>query len=239
MHGRGRARPGRLDDLRRLRRRRRPRDAGDARRHRRHRRQRRLHDHRHRPRHATTSARSPQAGWIQTPTRPARRRGDRPGESATPSPDSRRGRHRQRLRQLPAGHQDRHEVRRPKRRRRRRDAGEPGLDGWTIYAYDDDGDGDLSAPSRRRPAATDDDRRRRRLHVSGLDPGSYIVCEVTDPAGWTQPFPTRRRRLRRRLASHRCPRATRSPLTSGQDRHRQRLRQLPAGDQDREEVRTT
>jgi len=67
------------------------------------------------------------------------------------------------------------------------DTGEPGLDGWSIYVYADDGDGVLGAGDAQVGSAA---------MTSGggdysfsLTPGDYIVCEAGQ-TNWTQTAPS-------------------------------------------------
>ena len=67
-----------------------------------------------------------------------------------------------------------------------RDPLEPGLEGWTIRAYEDDGDGTLAA-------AEDTLADEATTNASGayqldLSPGTYVVCEATQP-NWHQSAP--------------------------------------------------
>ena len=69
------------------------------------------------------------------------------------------------------------------------DAGEPGLAGWTINVYADDGNGILSnAEYLAGAAGSDVTDANGDYTVTGLNPGAYIACEVLQ-AGWTQSFP--------------------------------------------------
>ena len=64
-----------------------------------------------------------------------------------------------------------------------REAGEPGLPGWTIYVdYDNDGILDANEPSAVTGATG-------AYTISGINPGTWRVKEVAQ-AGWTQSFPT-------------------------------------------------
>ena len=68
-----------------------------------------------------------------------------------------------------------------------KDAGEPGLPGWTINAYADANGNGIRDLGENMVAATD------RPNASGvytltLNPGRYVVCEVQQ-AGWIQSFP--------------------------------------------------
>ncbi len=68
-----------------------------------------------------------------------------------------------------------------------RDAGEPGLGGWTITAYVDvDGNGikDVGDTTVANSAVTDANGN----YSMGLNAGKYIVCE-TQQDGWTQSYP--------------------------------------------------
>ena len=69
-----------------------------------------------------------------------------------------------------------------------KDAGEPGLQGWTITAYKDtDGDGikDAGETSVGASAVTDANGN----YSMSLKPGKYVVCE-TQQATWTQSYPS-------------------------------------------------
>jgi hypothetical protein len=68
------------------------------------------------------------------------------------------------------------------------DLDEPGLEGWTINAYADDGDGVLSQDEFDAGAAATDDTDMDGFYELTLDPGDYVVCEVL-ASGWTQTFP--------------------------------------------------
>jgi hypothetical protein len=68
------------------------------------------------------------------------------------------------------------------------DVGEPGLEGWTINAYVDGGDGILSQDEFDDGAFATDDTDMDGFYELTLDPGDYVVCEVLD-SGWTQTFP--------------------------------------------------
>ncbi len=63
-----------------------------------------------------------------------------------------------------------------------KDAGEPGLSGWTIFVdYNDDGDADAGEPSTVTGADGS-------YIISGIVPGTWKVKEVLQ-AGWTQSYP--------------------------------------------------
>ena len=116
------------------------------------------------------------------------------------------------------------------------DAGEARPRGWMIRAYvDTNGDGVLQAGETTIADSdtTDRDRRLRAARSTRASTSSARSCQ----AGWFQrePVPANNRVRRRSPASGRT--ATRSTVTSGADRHRQRLRQLPAGHQVRHQVR--
>ena len=69
-----------------------------------------------------------------------------------------------------------------------KDAGDPGLPGWTIRAYkDDNGDGTLQAGETTIAASTTTDASGN--YSFSLDPGTYVVCEVAQ-ATWTQSKPS-------------------------------------------------
>jgi len=64
-----------------------------------------------------------------------------------------------------------------------KDAGEPGLSGWTIFVdYDDDGTLDAGEPS----AVTAADGT---YLITGINPGTWKVKEVAQ-AGWTCSYPS-------------------------------------------------
>ena len=103
-----------------------------------------------------------------------------------------------------------------------KDAGEPGLAGWTINAYvDANGNGtrDLGENTIATTGVTDADRRL----LLTLNPGKYMVCE-DQQAGWTQSFPAARSARPGRLRIT-LPRATSTPATTSatsrrhEDRH--------------------
>src|ERR1044072_1657924 len=69
-----------------------------------------------------------------------------------------------------------------------KDAGEPGLSGWTINAYVDvNGNGTKDAADT--VVATSGVTNASRVYSLSLVPGNYIVCEVQQ-ATWTQSFPS-------------------------------------------------
>ena len=96
---------------------------------------------------------------------------------------------RQRLRQLAAGHQVGTKYEDPNADGDLSDG--IGLENWTINVYADDGDGVLSASEYGAGAVgsggTTDSNGD--YTVSGLDPGDYIACEVSQ-SGWSQSYPT-------------------------------------------------
>ncbi len=69
-----------------------------------------------------------------------------------------------------------------------KDAGEPGLQGWTITAYKDtDGDGIKDAGETTVGASAVTDASGN--YSMSLKPGKYVVCE-TQQATWTQSYPS-------------------------------------------------
>ena len=68
-----------------------------------------------------------------------------------------------------------------------KEAGEPGLAGWTITAYADRTATASATPARTRSPAPRSPARAATYSLS-LGPGKYIVCE-TQQAGWTQSYP--------------------------------------------------
>ncbi len=69
-----------------------------------------------------------------------------------------------------------------------KDAGEPGLQGWTITAYKDtNGNGVKDAGETTVGASAVTDANGN--YSMSLNPGKYVVCE-TQQAGWTQSYPT-------------------------------------------------
>ncbi len=69
-----------------------------------------------------------------------------------------------------------------------KDAGEPGLQGWTITAYKDtDGDGIKDAVETTVGASAVTDANGN--YSMSLKPGKYVVCE-TQQDGWTQSYPS-------------------------------------------------
>ena len=108
-----------------------------------------------------------------------------------------------------------------------KDAGEPGLPGWTINAYvDANGNGvrDLGENTIATSGVTD----LNGVYTLTLNPGKYVVCEAQQ-AGWIQSFP----------AGSACGDGLGGyGITPGLERARlrQRLRQLPEGHEDRHEV---
>ena len=108
-----------------------------------------------------------------------------------------------------------------------KDAGEPGLPGWVINAYADTNGNGTRDVGENTIAATDTTNASGVYSLS-LNPGKYVVCEVQQ-ATWTQSFPagTACGAARRRLGHH---------AGLGRPGLRQRLRQLPPGDEDRHEV---
>src|SRR2546426_958341 len=69
-----------------------------------------------------------------------------------------------------------------------KDIGEPGLSGWTIRAYADDGDGTLSATEAAAAPAASATTDGTGSYTLTLNPGTYVVCEVLQPT-WTQSRP--------------------------------------------------
>ena len=68
-----------------------------------------------------------------------------------------------------------------------KDAGEPGLSGWTIRAYTNtNGDNDLDAGEPLVASTVTDGSG---AYSFSLAPGNYVVCEVLQP-GWTQTHPS-------------------------------------------------
>ena len=68
-----------------------------------------------------------------------------------------------------------------------KDAGEPGLAGWTITAYADANANGIRDAGENTVAATQVTGAGGTYSLS-LNPGRYVVCE-TQQAGWTQSFP--------------------------------------------------
>ena len=68
-----------------------------------------------------------------------------------------------------------------------KDAGEPGLPGWTITAYADANGNGIRDAGENTVAATQVTGAGGTYSLS-LNPGRYVVCE-TQQAGWTQSFP--------------------------------------------------
>ena len=68
-----------------------------------------------------------------------------------------------------------------------KDAGEPGLPGWTITAYADANANGIRDAGENTIAATRVTGAGGTYSLS-LNPGRYVVCEVQQ-AGWTQSFP--------------------------------------------------
>lgn len=71
--------------------------------------------------------------------------------------------------------------------------GDPGLDGWTINVYADDGDGSLdSTEVLVAPVATMTTAAGtfKGEYSFLLDPGDYVVCEMLLTADWIQSYPT-------------------------------------------------
>ena len=70
-----------------------------------------------------------------------------------------------------------------------RDLGEDGLEGWTIRAYEDDGDGTLAATETT--VADEVTTSASGAYNLSLDPGDYVVCEVSKaaPPLWQQSQP--------------------------------------------------
>ena len=71
---------------------------------------------------------------------------------------------------------------------------DPGLGGWTINIYADDGDGVLSPAEFTAGAVGTDvtDAVTGVYSIGSLAPGDYIVCEV-EQADWVQTSPGRHR----------------------------------------------
>ena len=61
------------------------------------------------------------------------------------------------------------------------------LEGWTICAYEDDGDGSLGDPEVEPPVACDETGADG-VYTLGLQAGDYVICEELQ-AGWTQVTP--------------------------------------------------
>ncbi len=68
-----------------------------------------------------------------------------------------------------------------------KDAGEPGLPGWTITAYADANSNGIRDAGENTVGATQVTGAGGTYSLS-LNPGRYVVCE-TQQAGWTQSFP--------------------------------------------------
>ena len=66
-----------------------------------------------------------------------------------------------------------------------KDGGEPGLEGWVINAYVDDGGGTLDGSEAI--AATDETDANGNYKLA-LGAGDYVVCEELQ-GGWTQSLP--------------------------------------------------
>ena len=67
---------------------------------------------------------------------------------------------------------------------------EPGLPGWTILAFADDGDGRLSPAERAAPAVFTATTDCRGEYGMVLDPGDYVIVELLED-GWHQSYPSR------------------------------------------------
>ena len=65
---------------------------------------------------------------------------------------------------------------------------EPGLSGWTIEAYADDGDGELSIAEAGVPAAASTTTGGDGSYELKLPSGDYVLCEQLQ-AGWAQTTP--------------------------------------------------
>ena len=63
------------------------------------------------------------------------------------------------------------------------------LENWTIKAYEDDGDGTLSATEAGAPAAATATTDADGKYTLTLDPGDYVVCETLEPS-WFQSAPS-------------------------------------------------
>src|SRR3954447_12335220 len=69
-------------------------------------------------------------------------------------------------------------------------AGENGLSGWTIKAFEDtDGNGTLDSTEAAAAAADTATTANGGSYTLHLDPGKYVVCE-TQQSGWTESKPT-------------------------------------------------
>ena len=111
--------------------------------------------------------------------RPRRRRPPADGRERHPD---RRAELRQLHPRQPAGR----EVQRPERATATRDPLEGGLEGWTIRAYEDDGDGSLAAAEDT--LADEATTNANGAYQLDLSPSTYVVCEATQP-NWHQSAP--------------------------------------------------
>ncbi len=68
------------------------------------------------------------------------------------------------------------------------DPGDPGLAGWVVKAYADDGDGTLDATEAGAAAVDSDTTGAGGAYTLTLDPGDYVVCEELQ-ASWFQSAP--------------------------------------------------
>ena len=69
-----------------------------------------------------------------------------------------------------------------------KDSNDPGLSGWTILAFADNGDGVLSTGELAAGAVATSVTNGSGNYSLTLKPGTYVVEEVSQ-AGWTQSFP--------------------------------------------------
>ena len=118
---------------------------------------------------------------------PVRHRVRRLGRRLGNRPHVRPARLGQQLRQLPEGHEDRHEVRRPERQRRE-GRGRARPSDWVINAYADTNGNGVRDAGENTISATDTTNATGVYSLS-LNPGKYVVCEIQQ-ATWTQSFPS-------------------------------------------------